>query len=73
VQPGRFLHVILKIPVGAATASQVIRGTVRIDGHAFPSRGEADAERAACDEDCDSCDGGTHTLIYRDKQAWRVP
>lgn len=33
VQPGRFVHVILKMPVGSATASQVLRGTVRIDGY----------------------------------------
>lgn len=32
VPAGTFLHVILKMPVGTATASQVIRGTVGIDG-----------------------------------------
>jgi hypothetical protein len=29
----RFLHVILKMPVGTATASQIVRGTVSIDGY----------------------------------------
>ena len=43
--------------------------TVRIDGHAFPSRLEA--EHAAADQDCEWCDGGTHILVYRDRQAWR--
>jgi hypothetical protein len=33
VEPGRFLHIILTIPVGTATAAQVIRGTCMIDGH----------------------------------------
>lgn len=32
VQPGRFLHVIAKLPIGTATASQVLRGTCAIDG-----------------------------------------
>lgn len=32
VEPGTFLHVILKMPVGAATASEIIRGTVMING-----------------------------------------
>ena len=32
VQPGRFLHVILKMPVGTATVSQILRGSVAIDG-----------------------------------------
>ena len=31
--PGRFLHVILKCPIGTATATQIIRGTVVIDGY----------------------------------------
>lgn len=30
--PSRFLHIILKLPIGTATASQVIRGTVVVDG-----------------------------------------
>jgi hypothetical protein len=33
VESGRFLHVILSVPVGTATASQVIRGTVTFDGY----------------------------------------
>ncbi len=33
VESGRFLHVILAVPVGTATASQVIRGTVTVDGY----------------------------------------
>lgn len=33
VQPGRFIHVILRIPVGTATASGFIRGSVAIDGY----------------------------------------
>lgn len=30
-EPGTFVHVIVKVPVGTATASQTIRGTVTID------------------------------------------
>jgi hypothetical protein len=45
--------------------------TVHITGHAFDSRIAAQAERAACDHDCEWCDGGTHTLVYRDGQPWR--
>ncbi len=33
VESGRFVHVILAVPVGTATASQVIRGTVTFDGY----------------------------------------
>jgi hypothetical protein len=33
VQPGRFFHIILKIPIGTATASQIIRGTAMVDGY----------------------------------------
>jgi hypothetical protein len=47
--------------------------TVFIDGHAFPSRSEAETERTASDQDCDSCHGGTHTLVCRDRQPWREP
>lgn len=32
VQPGKFLHVILRVPVGTATASGFLRGHVAIDG-----------------------------------------
>lgn len=32
IDSGRFLHVILQIPVGLATASQILRGTVTING-----------------------------------------
>lgn len=32
VDSGRFLHIILQVPVGAATASQIIRGDVSIGG-----------------------------------------
>ena len=46
--------------------------TVRVDGHAYPDRGPAETERAACEQDCDSCDGGTHTLVYRDRQSWQA-
>jgi hypothetical protein len=31
--PGTFVHVVLKVPAGAATASQFFRGTVAIDGY----------------------------------------
>lgn len=31
--PGRFVHVILRMPVGTATASQVIAGMVNIEGY----------------------------------------
>lgn len=31
VNAGNYLHVFLKIPIGTATASQIIRGTVTID------------------------------------------
>ncbi len=47
--------------------------TVRIDGHAFPSRPAAETERARNDLDCGECDGGTHTLLCRDRQQWRAP
>lgn len=33
VQPGGFLHLILKMPVGTATASQIIRGIAAFDAH----------------------------------------
>lgn len=33
VESGRFLHVILRMPVGTATASQIIRGQVAIEGY----------------------------------------
>jgi hypothetical protein len=33
VQPGRFFHVILKVPVGTATASQLIRGVCSVEGY----------------------------------------
>jgi len=32
VSPGTFFHVILKMPAGLATASQIIRGTVLVNG-----------------------------------------
>jgi hypothetical protein len=32
VQPGRFLHIILKMPVASATATEIFRGSVAIDG-----------------------------------------
>ena len=33
VDSGRFLHVILQVPVGTATASQVVRGDVTVSGY----------------------------------------
>lgn len=33
VDSGRFLHIILQVPIGTATASQVIRGDVMINGY----------------------------------------
>jgi hypothetical protein len=33
VQPGRFIHVILKMPVATATATEVFRGVCAIDGY----------------------------------------
>lgn len=36
VEPGRYFHTILKIPVGTATASQIIRGNVTIDAYFEP-------------------------------------
>lgn len=33
VQPGRFLHIILKSVVSAATASEIIRGTAAVSGY----------------------------------------
>lgn len=33
VEPGTFVHVILKMPVGTATASQIIRGVVGINAY----------------------------------------
>lgn len=32
VQPGRFFHVIVRLPVGTATAAQLLRGTVSVEG-----------------------------------------
>lgn len=32
-EPGTFVHIILKMPVATATASQIIRGTVAINGY----------------------------------------
>jgi len=32
VFPGRFLHVIVKEPVGTATATEIYRGSVAVDG-----------------------------------------
>jgi len=31
--PSRFFHVILKMPVGTATTSQIVRGTVAVEGY----------------------------------------
>ena len=45
--------------------------TVQIDGHAFPGRITAERELPAPDDECEWCDGGTHTLTYRDRQQWR--
>ena len=33
VESGRFLHVILQVPTGTATATEIFRGTVTIDGY----------------------------------------
>lgn len=33
VEPGTYLHIILKMPIGLATATQVIRGMVGINGY----------------------------------------
>ena len=33
VEPGTYLHIILKMPVATATASQIIRGVVQINGY----------------------------------------
>jgi hypothetical protein len=32
VQPARFLHIILRLPIGTATATEFFRGSVAIDG-----------------------------------------
>jgi hypothetical protein len=32
VQPGRFLHIILKMPIATATATEIFRGSVVVDG-----------------------------------------
>jgi hypothetical protein len=32
VQPSRFLHIILKMPIGTATATEIFRGSVAVDG-----------------------------------------
>jgi hypothetical protein len=47
------------------------RITVHVTGQAFESHSRAEATREACDRDCGECDGGTHTLVMRDKQPWR--
>jgi len=46
--------------------------TVQVDGHAFGSRTAADTERVTCDQDFDTCNGGTHTLVYRDRHSWQA-
>jgi hypothetical protein len=33
VESGTYLHIILKMPVGTATGSQIIRGTVAFNGY----------------------------------------
>ena len=33
VNPGEFVHIVLRVPIGTATGSQVIRGTCAIIGH----------------------------------------
>jgi hypothetical protein len=33
VEAGTFCHVILKMPVGTATGSQIIRGVVMLNGY----------------------------------------
>lgn len=33
VQPGRFFSIILKMPIGTATATEVFRGTCAVEGH----------------------------------------
>lgn len=33
VMPGKFIHVILKMPLGTATATEIFRGTCAIDGY----------------------------------------
>lgn len=33
VEPGTYIHIILRMPVGTATASQIIRGGVTVKGH----------------------------------------
>jgi len=45
--------------------------TVQVDGHAFYSRITAEQELPAPGDECEWCDGGTHTLAYRDRQKWR--
>lgn len=45
--------------------------TVQIDGHAYPARITAERELPGPGDECEWCDGGTHALVYRDRQAWR--
>jgi hypothetical protein len=33
VEPGRFMHIFFRVPVGTATASQVLRGSISINGY----------------------------------------
>lgn len=33
VEPGSYLHIILKMPIGTATASQIVRGLVMVNGY----------------------------------------
>lgn len=33
VESGRFIHIILQMPVGTATATEIFRGTVTVDGY----------------------------------------
>ena len=45
--------------------------SVSITGQAFISARAADQQRADCDERCDWCEGGAHTLVWRDRPPWR--
>ncbi len=33
VNPGEFVHIILKVPIGTATATEIFRGTVRVESY----------------------------------------
>jgi hypothetical protein len=44
--------------------------SVAVTGQAYLSRRAADAVRAGYEADCEWCDGGPHSLVWRDRPEW---